>query len=59
MTEQIDKAPLASGLRLRRSEVLRSLRHSLQAQIQGHHTIDRLEGRSREAWKVEALDDLL
>ena len=36
------KATLASGLLLGRSEVLRSLRHYLRAQIQGHHTIDRL-----------------
>ena len=34
---------LASGLRLEKSEVLRSLRHYLRAQSQGHHTIDCLE----------------
>ena len=39
------KAILTSGLLLGRSEVLRSLRHYLQAQSQGHHTIDRLEER--------------
>ena len=37
------KATLTSGLLLGRSEVLRSLRRYLQAQNQGHHTIDRLE----------------
>ena len=37
------KATLASGLLLGRSEVVRSLRHYLRAQSQGHHTIDRLE----------------
>ena len=50
------EATLTSGLLLGRSEVLRSLRHYLQAQSQRHHTIDRLE--EREAWKEEALDDL-
>ena len=39
------KATLTGGLLLRRSEVLRSLRHYLQVQGQGHHTIDRLEER--------------
>ena len=58
MTEQIDwraKQPsqlwLACGncgLLLRRSEVLRSLRHYLRVQSQGHHTIDRLEERGVE-----------
>ena len=38
------KAALTSGLLLERSEVLRSLRHYLRAQSQGHHDIDRLEG---------------
>ena len=42
------KASLTSGLLLGRSEVLRSLRHYLQAQSQGHHTIDRLEERGVE-----------
>ena len=37
------KATLTSGLFLGRFEVLRSLRHYLRAQSQGHHTIDRLE----------------
>ena len=41
-------ACLTSGLLLRKSEVLRSLRHSLRAQNQGHHTIDRLEERGVE-----------
>ena len=42
------QATLTSGLFLGRSEVLRSLRHYLQAQNQGHHTIDRLEERGRK-----------
>ena len=44
----VGKATLTSGLLLGRSEVLRSLRHYLRAQSQGHHTIDRLEERSVE-----------
>ena len=42
------KATLTSGLLLERSEVLRSLRHYLRAQSQGHHTTDRLEERGME-----------
>ena len=42
------KATLTSGLLLGRIEVLRSLRHYLRAQSQGHHTIDRLEERGTE-----------
>ena len=42
------KATLTSGLHLGRSEVLRSLRHYLWAQSQGHHTIDRLDERGVE-----------
>ena len=42
------KAALTSGSLLGRSEVLRSLRHYLRAQSQGHHTIDRLEKRGVE-----------
>ena len=42
------KAAITSGLLLGRSEVLRSLRHYLRPQIQGHHTIDRLEERGVE-----------
>ena len=42
------KATLTSGLLLGRSEVLRSLRHYLRSQSQGHHTIDRLEERGVE-----------
>ena len=42
------KAILTSGLCLGRSKVLRSLRHYLRAQSQGHHTIDRLEERGVE-----------
>ena len=39
------KATVTSGLRLGRSEVLRSLRHYLQAQSQRRHTIDRMKER--------------
>ena len=49
------RATLTSGLLLGRSEVLRSLRHYLLSQSQGHHTIDRLEERGVES-KEEALD---
>ena len=42
------KAHLTSGLLLRKSEVLRSLRHYLWAQSQGHYTTDRLEERGVE-----------
>ena len=42
------KAAITSGLLLGRSEVLRSLKHNLRAQSQGHHTIDRMEDRSVE-----------
>ena len=42
------EATTTSSLRLGRSEVLRSLRHYLQAQSQGHHNIDRLEERGVE-----------
>ena len=45
------KATLTSGLFLGRSEVLRSLRNS---QIQGHHTIDRLEERGVERERKSA-----
>ena len=45
---QAGTATLTCGLLLRKSEVLRSLRHNLQAQSQGHHTIDRLEERGVE-----------
>ena len=41
-------ATLTSGLLLEKSEVLRSLRHYLQAHSQGHHTIDLLEERGIE-----------
>ena len=43
-----EKATLASGLLLGRSEVLGSLRHYLRAQSQRHHTIDFLEERGVE-----------
>ena len=42
------KAAITSSLLLEKSEVLRSLRHYLRAQSQGHHTIDRLEERGVE-----------
>ena len=42
------RAALTSGSLLGRSEVLRSLRHYLGAQSQGHHTTDRLEERGVE-----------
>ena len=42
------KATLISGLLLGRYEVLRSLRHYLRTQSQGHVTIYRLEERSVE-----------
>ena len=42
------KATLTSGLLLRRSEVLRSFRHYLWTQSQGHHTINCLEERGVE-----------
>ena len=50
------KATLTSGLLLGRSEVLRSLRHYLRAQSQD---ITPSVAWRREAWKEEALDDLL
>ena len=42
------KETLANGLLLGRSEELRSFRHYLRAQSQGHHTTDRLEERGVE-----------
>ena len=42
------KATVPSGLCLGRSEALRSFRHCLQAQSQGHHAIDRLAERGIE-----------
>ena len=42
-------AIITSGLRLRISEVLWSLRHHQRAQSQGHHTINLLEKRSVES----------
>ena len=41
------KATLSSGMLLGRSEVLRSLRHYLQAQSQGHHIIEEDRGVER------------
>jgi len=46
------KANLTSGLLLGRSEVLRSLRHYLRAQSQGHHSIDHLEERGLERGSI-------
>ena len=42
------KAAITSDLCVGRSEVLRSLRHYLRAQSQGHHTTDRLKERGVE-----------
>ena len=42
------KAAITKGLRLGRSEVLRSLRNYGRIQSQGHHTIDCLEDRGME-----------
>ena len=44
----VGKATLTSGLLLRRSEMLRSLRHYQRAQSEGHHAIDRLAERGVE-----------
>ena len=49
---QAGKAAVASGLGLRRSEVLRSLRHYLRAQGQRHHIIDRMNERGVERGSV-------
>ena len=49
------ESTIRSGLRLGRSQVLRSLRCYLRAQSQGHHTIDRLEERGfrkRKRWTI-------
>ena len=50
----VGRATTTNGLCLRRSEVLRSLRHYLQARIQGHLTNDFLEergwGRGHALW---------
>ena len=42
------KVILRGGLCIGRSEVLRSLRHYLRPQSQGHHTVDRIEERGVE-----------
>ena len=42
------KATLTSGSLLGKSEVLRSLRHYLRTQSQGHHTVDSPEERGVE-----------
>ena len=46
------KTTLTNGLLLGRSEVLRSLRHYLRTQSQGHHTIDHLVERGVERRSV-------
>ena len=49
MTEKTDcEATITNGLSVGRSEVLRSLMLYLQAQSQGHHTVDRLAERGAE-----------
>ena len=48
MWQVLGKATLTSGLLLGRSEVLRSLRHYMWAQSQGHHTTDCLQERGVE-----------
>ena len=57
--DRAGKATLAGSLLLGRSEVLKSLRHYLRVQSQGHHTIDRPEERvvergsdRRSSWRV-------
>ena len=47
------KATITSGSLLRRSAVLKSLRHYLRAQSQGHHTVDSLEERGVERGFLE------
>ena len=47
------KAILTSGLRLGKSEVLRSLRHYLRTRTLRHYTIDRLEERDEERGRVK------
>ena len=49
----VGKVTITNGLHLWGSEVLRSLRHNLRAQIQGHHPSIAWRG---EVWKEEALD---
>ena len=49
----VGKATLANGLLLGKSQALRSLKHYMQAQSQGHHPIDHLQERGVEresAW---------
>jgi len=45
---QAVKATLTNGLLLGRSEMLRSLKHYMRAQIQGQHSIDHLEEKGVE-----------
>ena len=50
----VNKATITNGLCLWRSQVVRSLRHYLQTQSQGHHTISHLEKRGvkkASAWQ--------
>ena len=53
----VGKVTLTSGLLLGRCDVLRSLRHYLRAQSQGHHTVDHLEewGVERESTRRSSL----
>ena len=44
----VGNATITNGLLLGKSEMLRSLRHYLRAQSQGHHTVDRLKERDVE-----------
>ena len=44
----VGKATLANGLLLGKSQALRSLKHYMQAQSQGHHPIDHLQERGVE-----------
>ena len=46
---------LTSGLLLRRSEMLRSLRHYLRAQSQRHHTTDHVRGLERWSTRRSSL----
>ena len=48
----VGKAIVTNGFHLKRSEMLRSLRHYLQAHCQGHHTIDCLEEKGMESGNV-------
>ena len=53
--ELVGKATTTCGLRLGRSEVLRSLRRYLRAQSHGHHIVDRLEESNMERGMLDEL----